>query len=88
MKLLIAKVTLKPSITWGFYCLDKHHKQVQLEKKRLILFYYLQSIIHEVKTETQASNMEAGTETEIMKKCCLLACWSLLTHPAFLQHPG
>lgn len=41
MKLPIGKVTLKLCITWGFYCFDKHHEQVQLEKRRLILLYDL-----------------------------------------------
>lgn len=88
MKLPIGKVSLKPCITWDFYCLNKHHEQFQLEKKSLILLYDSSYIIHDVMEGTQGRNAEAGTEREIMKKCCLLACWSLDTHPAFLQQPG
>lgn len=36
----------------------------------------------------QGMKLEAGTKTETMEACCLLACFSWLAQPAFLQSPG
>ena len=61
----------------------KHYDQKQVGEERVLLAYT--SMLLELK---QDNNLEAGADAEVMEGCCLLACSSWLTQPAFLQNPA
>lgn len=47
---------------FGFYCCDKNHDQKQFGK----------SPLKKANVEIQGRTLEAGTEAEVIKECCLL----------------
>lgn len=72
-----------PGTSWPSLAVIKHHIQKQLERKRSIVPWCLQSTLGGF----QSRNLQAGIEEATMQECCFLACSLWLTQPAFRYYP-